>query len=1409
MEELKLKKWISFLLSISMMAAMLPTVVFADSKFSDVKDNEYYAQAANSLSEMKILEGYEDGSFGAEKPVTRAEMAAIMCRMLGKAAASNKETQFGDVSANHWAAGYINTASSEKIIEGDGNGSFRPEDNVKYEEAIKMTVCALGLGEGAKQSTGDWSAGYIAVANANNITANLKGSKGQASVRGDIAVMIYNGLTKDIKKPTASKAGGRYTSGLAVEISTKTEGAEIYYTTDGSKPTADSHKYTQAIKISKTTTLKAVTVVNKVLVSDEFTAEYTIGDSSRPGGSGGGGGSSSGSQYTVSFDLNYEGATDTPASQSVKKGEYAKMPDDPERNGYAFMGWHKKDTEIDIFDFENTAVNSNLKIFAHWVDTNDTTDTDGDGLTDSFEYYFGTDKTKSDTDIDGLNDYFELYILNTDPLKTDTDNNGITDNLEDADDDKINNADEYSIGTNAIYYDTDHDLLSDYDEINIYRTDPLKEDTDEDGVKDGDEVAIGSNPLALETSFKTKTDFGEPTKDNPVSIKVEAITDADGAGSLEAETVRWSDNCLISDSIAGYLGYAYDLKTEGNLKEAELIFEYDTALGAIGDDFQPRIYYLNEVTGEFEELPGQIVTDGKVIAKTTHFSTYILLNKVEFDKVWDTEIKAPTQGESQISSIDVAFVIDSSGSMSGNDSRDLRKTLTSEMIKKLTENDRAAVVDFDDYARVFSEFTNDKNVLQSAVKRIDSSGGTAIYTGIGSALNLFDSIATDDDSDKLKVMFVLTDGEDNYTSYDYSNLVQRAVAGNIQVYTVGLGTSINEALLKDIAAKSNGKYYHATTATDLGDVFDDFELETIDYTTDSNNDGISDYYTKLINDGSLCLTNSSDELAGCTDIFGEESADWDGDGILNGEEIEIIVGSNNKPKIKMNSHPFWADYDSDGYDDYTELKIMKTDPLKYTLPYSNEYNKLIGDASTIYYSKLLSDNYADNWFNAGLINIFDWNKTKESEQVLIDYFYDYASQESISANAEAIAKQAKSETVIEAVNNILKITKNLKGITDYATGISELDRKQEKVKNFKYNVFKGLPEIFKCANKKDTETALNLVSDAIKDIQTGAGLVEDFNTTAEDILGKVEDNTNDALKILKIGKNVFNLMYKDGKMVNLPVPKAFSKFSKKYTKWMDKEAFGGINNSQLIGMTFDVVDLAANSAELYTTYAKLQANTEAYSEYIECIDYISENGNGVDFVKDAAGKVMKIVLEDGNFMQEYANTILQDSAKTFISIGTDVLSKIPYVAAIKTAIDLGISLSGVNKLSEGVVKSLMADSISDSFIYMMDSCVSSKNDIWFSVSGHDEAIKYLTQLAQSRIYGENIAKDFYSVKSISTFIADIIHSVGGNMTQEEMLDDINKNIKNVYTTSKKMNLVLSPNLPGYLANNSSGGGGAW
>lgn len=102
-----------------------------------------------------------------EKSITRAEMAAVVCRMLGKENDAEKavgSTAFSDVTSTHWASGYINICAKIGIISGDGDGKFRPEDDVKYEEAIKMIVCAMGYADDVKVDPDDWSKEYLNIA---------------------------------------------------------------------------------------------------------------------------------------------------------------------------------------------------------------------------------------------------------------------------------------------------------------------------------------------------------------------------------------------------------------------------------------------------------------------------------------------------------------------------------------------------------------------------------------------------------------------------------------------------------------------------------------------------------------------------------------------------------------------------------------------------------------------------------------------------------------------------------------------------------------------------------------------------------------------------------------------------------------------------------------------------------------------------------------------------------------------------------------------------------------------------------------------------------------------------------------------------------------------------------------------
>lgn len=161
--------------------------------FSDVPDHAEYAEAVITLAAMGIFKGDENGSFCPNDTLTRAQTAAILCRLMGVEtdAKGKKDTRFDDVARSHWASGYIEKAAELGVINGYGDGGFRPGDPVNFQEIIKMLVCAFGYKAEAQQN-GGWPNGYIAVAEELGITNGLYFHQTDKAPRSMVAQLIYN-----------------------------------------------------------------------------------------------------------------------------------------------------------------------------------------------------------------------------------------------------------------------------------------------------------------------------------------------------------------------------------------------------------------------------------------------------------------------------------------------------------------------------------------------------------------------------------------------------------------------------------------------------------------------------------------------------------------------------------------------------------------------------------------------------------------------------------------------------------------------------------------------------------------------------------------------------------------------------------------------------------------------------------------------------------------------------------------------------------------------------------------------------------------------------------------------------------------------------------------------------------------
>ena len=107
--------------------------------FSDVTSAHWAANYIGYMEQFGIVRGYSDGTFRPNAPITRAEFAAICCRFeqLTDGAAT-----FTDVPASHWAEKSISYAAKRGWVTGYADGTFKPGNNITRAEVAAVT-CRL------------------------------------------------------------------------------------------------------------------------------------------------------------------------------------------------------------------------------------------------------------------------------------------------------------------------------------------------------------------------------------------------------------------------------------------------------------------------------------------------------------------------------------------------------------------------------------------------------------------------------------------------------------------------------------------------------------------------------------------------------------------------------------------------------------------------------------------------------------------------------------------------------------------------------------------------------------------------------------------------------------------------------------------------------------------------------------------------------------------------------------------------------------------------------------------------------------------------------------------------------------------------------------------------------------------
>ena len=166
--------------------------------------------------------------------------------------------------------------------------AFSPDAGT-YTEAQSVTISCETTGatiyyttDGTNPSASSTAySGAITVGDTTTIKAiALKDGMTDSSVAS--ATYTINIPPQKVATPTFSPAAGTYTAAQSVEISCTTDGAEIYYTTDGSNPSASSTAYSGAITVGETTTIKAIAVKEGMTDSSVASTTYTISEGPEP-----------------------------------------------------------------------------------------------------------------------------------------------------------------------------------------------------------------------------------------------------------------------------------------------------------------------------------------------------------------------------------------------------------------------------------------------------------------------------------------------------------------------------------------------------------------------------------------------------------------------------------------------------------------------------------------------------------------------------------------------------------------------------------------------------------------------------------------------------------------------------------------------------------------------------------------------------------------------------------------------------------------------------------------------------------------------------------------------------------------------------------------------------------------------
>ena len=168
-----------------------------------------FSDAADTLVENGIIEGYPDGELHLDYFLTRAEFTKMVVKAFPSEFDKKAKIKFSDVDDDFWGREFIELAVEAGAINGFEDNTFRPDENVTYEQAIKIVVSIV-----KGRNYINYPLDYIEAALDMGIADGMTSVIGEDITREEAVSLIYNAVSYVDDVKTAEKEEEEYYESL-------------------------------------------------------------------------------------------------------------------------------------------------------------------------------------------------------------------------------------------------------------------------------------------------------------------------------------------------------------------------------------------------------------------------------------------------------------------------------------------------------------------------------------------------------------------------------------------------------------------------------------------------------------------------------------------------------------------------------------------------------------------------------------------------------------------------------------------------------------------------------------------------------------------------------------------------------------------------------------------------------------------------------------------------------------------------------------------------------------------------------------------------------------------------------------------------------------------------------------------